>query len=133
VPSPLNVNELLQRAGIQELVCMLAAAISSHRHTKMTETVLYLTLKSEIILYHPFNTIKEWIDDLSRSKRKNHYKYMKVWNMTVIYTVYVLVTVFFNFMKRAAWTFFWTYFLFHRRNSYPLERQDWGKKRGFSF
>jgi len=44
VSGPLNANELLQRAGFQELG-VLAAAISSRRHTKMTETVLPLMLK----------------------------------------------------------------------------------------
>jgi len=44
VPGPLNANELLERAGIQELVCMLAAAISSSRRTEITETVLPLML-----------------------------------------------------------------------------------------
>jgi len=40
VPGPLNANELLQRAGF-----VLAVAITSRRHTKMTETVLPLMLK----------------------------------------------------------------------------------------
>jgi len=48
---PLNANELLlpaQRAELQELLCvfMLSAPITaSHRHTKMSETVLPFMFK----------------------------------------------------------------------------------------
>jgi len=42
VPGHLNANELLQRAGFQELV---RSSISSRRHTKMTESFRPIMLK----------------------------------------------------------------------------------------